>query len=137
MARSDNVLNTGFCPRADRDSIETFTEALTFSPASADEALLSPRPSPKGKNGHTQVLAPPMSEFNMLVTNLGAGKKEVVAPLGGPGVMLVTGGKGKMTAEGQERDVKEGWVFFVGVGTELEFVGDDGGLEFHLAFCEA
>jgi mannose-6-phosphate isomerase len=43
MARSDNVLNTGFCPRADRDSIDTFTAALTFSPASADEALLSPK----------------------------------------------------------------------------------------------
>ncbi|TVY53141.1 Mannose-6-phosphate isomerase [Lachnellula cervina] len=137
MARSDNVLNTGFCPRADRDSIETFTSALTFSPASPNEALLSPQPSPKGKHGHTQVLAPPMSEFNMLVTNLGAGEREVLEPLGGPGVMLVTGGKGKMIAEGKERDVREGWVFFVGVGTELEFVGDDdGGLEFHLAFCE-
>jgi len=73
----------------------------------------------------------------MLVTNLGVGQKEVVAPLGGPGVMLVTGGKGKMTAEGKETEVKEGWVFFIGVGTELEFVGDAEGLEFHLAFCEA
>jgi mannose-6-phosphate isomerase len=137
MARSDNVLNTGFCPRADRDSIDTFVATLTFSPASADEAILKPKPSPKGKQGHTQVLAPPMSEFNMLVTNLGAGEKEVVSPLGGPGVMLVTGGKGKITAEGKEREVKEGWVFFVGVDTELEFAADADGLEFHLAFCEA
>lgn len=137
MARSDNVLNTGFCPRADRDSIETFTEALTFEPASADQALLAPKPSSLGKNGHTKVLAPPMSEFNMLVTTLGAGEKEVVKGLGGPGVMLVTEGKGRMTAEGKESEVKKGWVFFIGVGTELELVGDSAGLEFHLAFCEA
>jgi len=32
MARSDNVLNTGFCPRANRDSVDMFTAALTFSP---------------------------------------------------------------------------------------------------------
>jgi mannose-6-phosphate isomerase len=78
-----------------------------------------------------------MSEFNMLVTNLKADEKEVMKPLGGPGVMLATRGKGKMTAEWKEVEVKEGWVFFVGVGTELEFVGDAEGLEFHLAFCEA
>lgn len=40
MARSDNVINTGFCPRADRDSIDLFTYALTFEPHSAEESKL-------------------------------------------------------------------------------------------------
>ncbi|TVY73579.1 Mannose-6-phosphate isomerase [Lachnellula suecica] len=138
MARSDNVLNTGFCPRADRDDIDTFTSALTFSPSSGSDAVLTAKPAPtRGKNGHTKILAPPMSEFSMLVTNLGADEKEVVKALEGPGVMLVTGGKGKMVVQGKEMEVREGWVFFVGVGTELEFVGDKEGLETHLAFCEA
>merc|ERR1711964_830672 len=101
MARSDNVLNTGFCLRADRDSIELFTAALTFSPRSADEALLKPKSSPKGTNGHTQVLAPPMSKFDMLVT-----------ALKGPAILIVTGGKGVLKAEGKETEVKEGYVFF-------------------------
>jgi len=47
MARSDNVLNTGFCPRADSDSIDLFTATLTFSLKNADEALLNPRAQTK------------------------------------------------------------------------------------------
>jgi mannose-6-phosphate isomerase len=65
MARSDNVLNTGFCPLADRDSVDLFTAALTFSPRNAEEARLKPKSSEKGLKGHTNVLAPPMSEFDM------------------------------------------------------------------------
>lgn len=36
MARSDNVLNTGVCPHADRDRIDQFTSALTFDLHSAE-----------------------------------------------------------------------------------------------------
>lgn len=135
MARSDNVLNTGFCPRADRDSIELFTAALTFSPKSADEALLKPEASSKGTQGHTRVLAPPLSEFNMLVTDLKAGEKETVQALQGPGIMIVTGGKGTLKAQGKETEIKEGYVFFVGYNTEFELVADSG-LETHIAYAE-
>lgn len=38
VARSDNVINTGFCPREDRDSIDLFTSALTFNPHSAEQS---------------------------------------------------------------------------------------------------
>lgn len=136
MARSDNVLNTGFCPRADRDSIDLFTAALTFSPKNADEALLKPKPSDKGAKGYTKVLAPPMSEFDMLVTELGAGQSETIKSLQGPGIMVVTGGKGVMRTEGKEYEVKEGYVFFIGYNTQLELTAESG-LETHLAFAEA
>ena len=136
MARSDNVLNTGFCPRADRDSIDLFTAALSFSPKSADEALLKPKKSDKGLKGHTQVLAPPMSEFDMLVTNLKADETETIKPLQGPAIMIVTGGKGTLKAEGKEREAKEGYVFFIGYNTEVELAAESG-LETHIAFAEA
>ena len=138
MARSDNVLNTGFCPRADRDSIELFTAALTFSPKNADEARLKPQPSKKGKKGKSQVLAPPMSEFDMLVIDLKQkGETEIIEPLQGPAIMIVTGGKGLLTAEGRkEHELKEGYVFFVGYDTELELVAEEG-LEVHIAYAEA
>jgi mannose-6-phosphate isomerase len=136
MARSDNVLNTGFCPRADRDSAELFTSALTFSPKSAEEAILKPKKSEKGANGHTKVLAPPMSEFDMLVTELKAGETEIVKALQGPSIMIVTGGKGTLRADGWEHEVKEGFVFFIGYDTEIELIAWDG-LETHTAFCEA
>lgn len=77
MARSNNVINTGFCPRADRDSIELFSNTMTFKPHDPKEALLPSKPNNKGKHGKTVVYAPPMSEFNMFVTNLAKDETEV------------------------------------------------------------
>lgn len=136
MARSDNVLNTGFCPRADRDSIELFTAALTFSPKSAQDAILKPKKSDKGLKGHTQILAPPLSEFDMLVTELKGKETEKIQALQGPSIMIVTGGGGSLTAGGKDYEVKEGNVFFIGYNTEFELAAEDG-LETHIAFCEA
>jgi len=135
MARSDNVINTGFCPRADRDSIELFTAALSFSPKSAEDAILKPAKSEKGLKGHTKVLAPPMSEFNMLITELKGRETEKIKALQGPSIMIVTGGKGTLEAGGKAYEVKEGYVFFVGYNTEIELTAADG-LETHIAFCE-
>merc|ERR1712093_717843 len=87
-------------------------------------------------NGHTQVLAPPMSEFDMLVTALKSGEKETVEALKGPAILIVTGGKGVLKAEGKETEVKEGYVFFVGYNTEIELIADSE-LETHIAFAEA
>ena len=77
MARSNNVLNTGFCPRADRDSVELFSNTMTFKSHSTNEVMLPSKESSKGKHGKTVVYAPPMSEFNMLLTNLEDGETEV------------------------------------------------------------
>ena len=77
MARSNNVLNTGFCPRADRDSVELFSNTMTFEPHSPNQMMLPSKSSNKGKHGKTVVYAPPMSEFNMLLTNLEEGETEV------------------------------------------------------------
>ena len=136
MARSDNVLNTGFCPRVDRDSVELFTSALTFSPHSPEEAILKPANSDKGLMGRTKVFAPPMSEFDMLVTELKAGQRETIKALQGPSIMVVTSGAGDLKAEGKEYALKEGYVFFIGYDTELELAAVDG-LEAHIAYCEA
>jgi mannose-6-phosphate isomerase len=94
MARSDNVLNTGFCPRVDRDSVELFTSTLTFSPHSPEDAILKPTNSDKGLKGRTKVLVPPMSEFDMLVTELKAGQRETIKALQGPSILVVTSGAG-------------------------------------------
>ena len=121
MARSNNVLNTGFCPRADRDDIELFTSALTFGPHNAEEVKLGTRETDKSKNGKTAEYAPPMSEFNMLKTSLQTGEKETIKAIAGPSVLLATSGSGKMTADGQTHDIKEGYIFFVGQGVEVTY----------------
>ena len=121
MARSDNVLNTGFCPRAERDNIDLFTSALTFTPHSAEEALLKPVKSPKGVEGNTYVYAPPIGEFNVLATRLSAWEKETHVAVDGPSVMIVLEGCGRVEVEGRTMDIEKGNVFFVGVGVGLGF----------------
>lgn len=137
MARSNNMLNTGFCPPADRDDINLFTEALTFNPQRAEEALLVAKVSERGRQGRTKVFEPPMSEFDMLVTRLAAGQRETVDALQGPSVMVVTSGAGRMMAEGRTEELDEGSVYFVGQGVELGLETDkEDGLVVYRAFAE-
>lgn len=124
MARSNNVLNTGFCPRADRDSIDIFTQTMTFAPHSADEVLLKPSPSSRGKSGKTEEYKPAMSEFNMMKTVLGREDKETIEAIDGPSILFVTTGSGKMTAESKSYEVKEGFVYFIGQGVETSYMAN-------------
>ena len=135
MARSNNVLNTGFCPRAKRDNIELFTDALTFSPHNAEEVRLEATKSSKGKMGKTVDYAPPMSEFNMLKTNLDSGEEEVQEKISGPSILFATSGAGKMKAATEEFDINEGYIFFVGPGVEIKF-SSESGLELYRAYAE-
>ncbi len=136
MARSNNVINTGFCPRADRDSVDLFTNALTFSPHSADEAILPSTTAKKGRHGRTKLYAPPMSEFNMLVTELDAGQQEVVEAVEGPSILIVTSGSGTLKSEGKTHELKEGYIFFIGQGVVVEFESEKG-LVTYRAYAEA
>lgn len=135
MARSNNVLNTGFCPRADRNNIDTFCDVLTFEPHDAKEAILKSEKFDRSKNGKTKVYAPPLSEFNMLATELWKGEKETVGALKGPSVMIVTKGKGKMKADGKEHELSDGYIYFIGQGTEIEFESEEG-LQAFTAYAE-
>ena len=121
MASSNNVLNVGFCPRADRDSVDLFTNALTFNPQEAEKTKVPPEPSEKSKKGRTVVFAPPMSEFNLLETELKGGETELVEAVKGPSVLWVTSGSGSMVVNSQATDLSEGYVFFIGQGIECEF----------------
>ncbi|THY75690.1 mannose-6-phosphate isomerase [Aureobasidium pullulans] len=135
MARSDNVLNTGFCPQAERNSADLFTSTLTFKPHDPESCMLRGESYDRSKNGKTQVYRPPMSEFNMLVSRIGKGDKETLGAVNGPSILLVTEGKGKFTAKGKSYDVSEGNVFFIAQGTDLEIDAEDG-LFLHTAYCE-
>ncbi|KAL1989233.1 hypothetical protein VTN96DRAFT_3780 [Rasamsonia emersonii] len=136
MARSDNVLNTGFCPRAERDNVALFTEALSFWPHAPDEALLGRHPSDKAEKGKTVEYAPPISEFHVLATHLGAEEKEVIKPINGPSIMVVTSGDGRMHAGGKTIELKEGYVFFVGQGVGIEFESPVNGMAIYRAYVE-
>lgn len=135
MARSNNVLNTGFCPRADRDSIDTFISVLTFRPHDANDAILPSKPYNGSKNGHTKVYAPPMSEFNMLATDVPSGSSESIAAVAGPSSLICTKGSGELKADGKSFEIKEGYIFFVGQGIDVEYSAKDA-LQIFTAYVE-
>lgn len=121
MARSNNVLNTGFCPRADRNSVDLFTSCLTFTPHSPEECMLKPKTFDRSRNGKTQIYAPPLSEFNVLSTELKDGEDEIIGAISGPSICIVTSGEGTLKVEGKEHKLSEGYIFFVGHGVDMEF----------------
>jgi hypothetical protein len=76
-----------------------------------------------------------MSEFNMLATEMGDDETESRDALGGPSIMIVTKGRGKMKVGGKEHDLDEGYVLFIGVGKEITFEAFRG-LQIFTAFVE-
>lgn len=135
MARSNNVLNTGFCPRADRDSVDMFCSVLTFTPHSAEDAMLTPKQFGRSKNGKTKEYAPPLSEFSMLGTEVADGESETVGALGGPAISIVTKGEGTMKADGKEYKLSEGFIYFVAHGVEVSYEASKS-LQIYTAFVE-
>ena len=119
MARSNNVLNTGFCPRAERNSVDLFSKCLTFSPHSAEDCRIHPHAYHGSKNGHTKIFTPPMNEFNILSTKLKASEKEHLNPIDGPSIAIATTGNATLRSNGEEFTVKEGSIWFIGKGTEM------------------
>lgn len=135
MARSNNVLNTGFCPAAERNSADLFCSCLTFNPHSAEECMLKPQSYKGSKSGKTTVYKPPMSEFNMLVTELKKGDQETLAAVDGPSIAIVTKGAAMLKAKGKEYKANEGNVFFFAQGTEVTLDSQEG-LQMHIAYVE-
>lgn len=71
----------------------------------------------------------------MLKTELGRGEGEVVGGFEGPSVLFATGGEGRMVAGGEGFEIREGFVFFVGQGVEVEFEAEEG-LVVYRAYAE-
>lgn len=97
--------------------------------------MLLPKPYQGSKNGKTEILAPPMSEFDMLQMTLKAGEKDSLVKIGGNGVLLATKGSATMIANGQKEELKEGQVYFIAPNVELEFEAGADGLLLHEAYC--
>jgi mannose-6-phosphate isomerase len=132
VARSNNVINVGFCPPADRNNVDMFANTLTFKAHSKDDVVLPPKKSDKGKKGKTLVYAPPMSEFDMLKTDLAKGETEEIAASDGPGVFIVTSGQGVLRADGEEFKLSEGYIFFIAPGVSMQLETQHG-LQMHMA----
>jgi len=136
MARSDNVLNTGFCPPGDRNSVDTFVRALTFQQHNAEKPLLDRTDSEFSTSGKTTSFKPPLSEFNMLVTELKSDESDTVKPVAGPSVAFMTSGQGKMKADGKEYDIQAGYIYFIGQGVEVTYDSSSSDFALYRAYAE-
>ncbi|KAL2142887.1 hypothetical protein VTI28DRAFT_655 [Corynascus sepedonium] len=132
MARSNNVLNSGFCPPAERSSIDLFADTLTFQAHSKEDMVLPSSKTDKSRTGRTRVYRPPMSEFDMLRAQLEAGEEDEISQSEGPGVLIVTSGTGRMEADGKRFELAEGAIYFVAPGVKVKWETDKG-LEIYMA----
>ncbi|KAL4749811.1 hypothetical protein BDW72DRAFT_177412 [Aspergillus terricola var. indicus] len=136
MARSDNVLATGFCPQADRNNVDLFAKTLSFKPHSMEQAQLGRKKSERGEKQKTYEYAPPFSEFNVLATILGAGEEERHRAIGGPSLIIVAKGSGELVVEKKTKlEAHEGSVWFVGAGVPLDILSKEGA-EVYRAYAE-
>ncbi|KAF8638759.1 hypothetical protein AX17_001975 [Amanita inopinata Kibby_2008] len=144
MANSNNVIRAGLTPKL-RD-VPNLVSGLTYTPAPPEKHIVEPAPFPASQPTHTPNKAsllydPPIPEFSVVEVKLQSGKKEKHDALGGPSVLIVTTGGGRIIWDQSEAlDLGLGDVVFVGAGTPVEFVAAEGGKEglvVYRAFVEA
>ncbi|KAG9038580.1 Mannose-6-phosphate isomerase [Tulasnella sp. JGI-2019a] len=139
MATSDNVVRAGLTPKL-RD-VSTLVAMLTYNWGPADSQIMPP--TRFRSTSHTTLYDPPIDEFSVALTDLGAETTEVHEPIDGPSIFIVTRGDGKVKwkeSDGKEVEVnleKAGAVFFIGAGVQVEFSSGSSGLTLYRAFVEA
>ncbi|KAF7557942.1 hypothetical protein G7Z17_g301 [Cylindrodendrum hubeiense] len=135
MARSNNVLNTGFCPKAERNNAKQFCSVLTFEPHDKEKCILKPGKTQRSKEGRTRMFETPTREFNLLETALGAGEDETLDP-GGPAILIATKGSAMVQVNNEVFKLSEGHVYFVAHGIQLSLKAEALGLLMYTAYTE-
>lgn len=132
MAASDNVVRAGLTPKA-RD-VQVLVDMLTYEDSPSDEKRMQPQPfKPDEKssnaNKYTQssgdapslLYDPPIDEFSVVRTVLQGSESETQRPISGPSILIVTSGKGSLSAQSSHTfsiDIP-GKVYFVGADTPI------------------
>lgn len=134
---TDNVVRAGLTPKL-RD-VPTLTSMLTYTSAPPSEQILPPISYKSTK--YTTLYDPPISEFSVLLTNIPQDQSEKFESIQGPSILIFTElGKGvncNLKSEGREMLIeREGSVFFIGAGVEVELQAKGGKVVAYRAFVE-
>ena len=124
MAASDNVIRAGLTPKL-RD-VPNLVAGLTYNAADPARHMVRPKPSPFSQTTTKSTLYdPPIPEFSVLRVSLSSQAEEVHAPVPGPSIVVVTGGRGTASWGEESLSISEGEVFFVGAGTGVRLIAQD------------
>jgi mannose-6-phosphate isomerase len=145
MAASDNVVRAGFTPKF--KDVQTLVDLLTYDYAPIDAQKMEPKDYPYAvlnraaysSGSESTLYDPPIDEFSVVRTVLkSSGSKATFDPIEGPSIVICTNGKGKISVGPTVKEIKEGWVYFVGATAELVLESDNGDEDFitFKAFCE-
>ncbi|KAL8717442.1 MAG: hypothetical protein Q9225_005308 [Loekoesia sp. 1 TL-2023] len=143
MASSDNVVRAGFTPKF--QDIPTLTSMLTYSYAPISEQKMNPVDYPYVTLNRTAYSSsssailydPPIEEFSVVKTELnGKEAKATFEAIEGPSIIICTAGSGKITVGPKTKQVKAGYVFFVGATAECTLESDSESFTTFKAFCE-
>lgn len=133
-----SVLNVGFMPDDEKNSISLVTKAITCTPRPADDYRLKTRPFDKASSGKTIVYQVPFEEFSLLSTPQ-TDVYEEIGPLAGPLIGVVTsdteGVLEHVGAGDADKQIKagRGTIVFLGAGEKMR-VGP--GQRFFAAFFD-
>ncbi|PHH67893.1 hypothetical protein CDD82_1018 [Ophiocordyceps australis] len=146
MAASDNVVRAGLTPKF--KDVDTLVQMLTYNHAPIEAQKMVPTEYPYatlnrtayGTGSAVTLYDPPIEEFSVLRTVLrGDMAKATFEPIDGPSIVLCTQGQGTIAIGPTRREMKEGFVYFVGSMAECVLesngAGDDEFVTFR-AFCE-
>ncbi|KAK4175341.1 mannose-6-phosphate isomerase [Triangularia setosa] len=147
MASSDNVVRAGFTPKF--KDVDTLVDMLTYNYAPIEEQKMEPVDYPYvtlnrtaySSGSEAKLYDPPIEEFSVIRTVLrGNGSKATFDPLDGPSIIICSGGKGKISVGPTVKEIKEGYVYFVGATAECvlesEADGDEDEFVTFKAYCE-
>ncbi|TRM58818.1 RmlC-like cupin domain-containing protein [Schizophyllum amplum] len=130
MANSDNVIRAGLTPKL-RD-IPNLVDGLTYVPGPGTKHAVQPT----AFSSPSRLYDPPIPEFSVVMTALGAGEADTHRVVNGPSIAIVTEGAAAVSWGSGELQVSVGDVFFVGSGLELSVKASDQLVLFR-AFVEA
>lgn len=143
MASSDSVVRAGFTPKF--QDISTLTSMLTYSYAPISEQKMNPVDYPYvtlnraaySSSSSAILYDPPIEEFSVVKTELnGQEAKATFEAIEGPSIIICTAGSGKITVGPKTKQVKAGYVFFVGATAECVLESDSESFTTFKAFCE-
>ncbi|KAI8322740.1 phosphomannose isomerase [Martensiomyces pterosporus] len=133
MATSDNVVRAGLTPKL-RD-VPVLVDMLTYDFGTPEGKLLRPVRFMDSK--HSLIYDPPIDEFSVVRTALQKDQSEVVEPLDGPQILLVTEGRGRLVAGEESHELSPGFVYFVFPGSRLSIEAEGDSLVAYTAVCLA